>query len=108
MEDMRTVVTNSTVDGVLSALFALLVVVVLVDSARTCVRAVRRPETAVLTEAPYTLSKIAAPAGLVATEEEKAEMAAVAAGRDGNDPDQDRSRDRDEAGGPAGDELTPS
>lgn len=32
MDDMRTVVTNSTVDGVLSALFALLIIVVLVDS----------------------------------------------------------------------------
>ncbi|MBH0247901.1 carbon starvation protein A, partial [Streptomyces cavourensis] len=36
MDDMRTIVTNSTVDGVLCALFALLIVVVLVDAGRVC------------------------------------------------------------------------
>ncbi|WP_326692736.1 MULTISPECIES: carbon starvation CstA family protein [unclassified Streptomyces] len=78
MDDMHTVVTNSTVDGVLSALFAVLVIVVLADSARTCLRAIRDPESAKLTEAPYVESKLIAPAGLVATKEEKAEQAAGA------------------------------
>ncbi|UNS98868.1 carbon starvation protein A [Streptomyces tubbatahanensis] len=81
MDDMHTVVTNSTVDGVLSALFALLVVVVLVDAARTCVKAVRHPHSASATmhEAPYETSRLVEPAGLFPTKEEKAERAALAA-----------------------------
>ncbi|MFE9390261.1 carbon starvation CstA family protein [Streptomyces sp. NPDC006784] len=78
MDDMHTVVTNSTVDGVLSALFALLVLVVLADAARTCVRAVRDPEGTRMHEAPYRKSTLTAPAGLIATKEEKAEMAEMA------------------------------
>ncbi|MFI8851573.1 carbon starvation CstA family protein [Streptomyces sp. NPDC053499] len=75
MDDMHTVVTNSTVDGVLSALFAILVIVVLADAARTCVRAVRNPESTRMHEAPYEKSKLVEPAGLIATKEEKAEKA---------------------------------
>ncbi|OEV01556.1 carbon starvation protein CstA [Streptomyces qinglanensis] len=90
MDDMHTVVTNSTVDGVLSALFALLVVVVLADAARTCVRAVRDPEGTRMHEAPYRKSTLTAPAGLIATEEEKAELAeAAAAGPSGGGADGD-------------------
>ncbi|WP_308283939.1 carbon starvation CstA family protein [Streptomyces buecherae] len=83
MDEMHTVVTNSTVDGVLSALLAVLVIVVIADAARTCVRAIRDPEAARLHEAPYVESRIVAPAGLVATPEEKRELAeaAAAAGR---------------------------
>ncbi|MEV7419279.1 carbon starvation CstA family protein [Streptomyces sp. NPDC089919] len=77
LDDMHTVVTNSTVDGVLSALFAVLIVVVLADALRVCVQAARRPESVVLHEAPYVESKIVAPAGLIATAEEKAELAAA-------------------------------
>ena len=80
MDDMHTVVTNSTVDGVLSALFAVLVIVVLADATRTCVRAIRDPRSAKLREAPYVESKLTAPAGLVPTKEEKAEQTAAAAG----------------------------
>ncbi|WP_019354504.1 carbon starvation CstA family protein [Streptomyces sp. AA1529] len=90
MDDMHTVVTNSTVDGVLSALFALLVVVVLADAARTCVRAVRDPEGTRMHEAPYRKSTLTAPAGLIATKEEKAELAeAAAAGPSGGGADGD-------------------
>ncbi|MFM9366839.1 carbon starvation CstA family protein [Streptomyces sp. Da 82-17] len=80
MDDMHTVVTNSTVDGVLSILFAVLILIVLADAARVCVKAVRDPESAKLTEAPYVESKVVAPAGLWATKEEKAELAAAGAG----------------------------
>ncbi|MCB5169189.1 carbon starvation protein A [Streptomyces bambusae] len=86
MDEMHTVVTNATVDGVLSALFALLIVVVLADAARVCIKAVRRPETVELHETPYVRSAIVAPAGLFPTAEEKAELAAagleLASGRD--------------------------
>ncbi|MER7666705.1 MULTISPECIES: carbon starvation CstA family protein [unclassified Streptomyces] len=77
MDDMQTVVTNSTVDGVLSALFAILIIVVIADAGRVCYNAIRRPESVKLSEVPYTESKIVAPAGLIPTKEEKAEMAAA-------------------------------
>ncbi|WP_328768744.1 carbon starvation CstA family protein [Streptomyces sp. NBC_00286] len=73
MDDMRTVVTNSTVDGVLSAVLALLIVIVIVDAARVCIRHVRRPALSTLSEAPYVESKIVAPAGLIPTRQEKEE-----------------------------------
>ncbi|MFD6910367.1 carbon starvation CstA family protein [Streptomyces virginiae] len=77
MDDMHTVVTNATVDGVLCALFALLIIVVLADAARTCLKAVRDPGSATLSETPWTESKLVAPAGLIATAEERAELAAA-------------------------------
>ena len=58
LDDMHTVVTNSTVDGVLIALFLLLVAVVLVNAAVVCARAVRSPGTLPTTEAPYVESRI--------------------------------------------------
>ncbi|MDV9169565.1 carbon starvation CstA family protein [Streptomyces sp. W16] len=75
MDDMHTVVTNSTVDGVLSAILAVLVVVVIADALRVCVRHVRRPALSTLSETPYVESKIVAPAGLIPTREEKEEEA---------------------------------
>lgn len=85
MDDMHTIVTNSTVDGVLSALLALLIIVVIADAARVCVRHVRRPALSTLSEATYVESKIVAPAGLIPTKEEKEEAArdAVGAGQGG-------------------------
>ncbi|MGW1717044.1 carbon starvation CstA family protein [Streptomyces sp. NPDC002156] len=73
MDDMRTIVTNSTVDGVLSAVLAILIVVVIVDAARVCIRHVRRPALSSLSEAAYVESKIVAPAGLFPTKEEREE-----------------------------------
>jgi carbon starvation protein len=73
MDDMHTVVTNSTVDGVLAAVLALLIVVVIADATRVCVRHVRRPALSTLSEAPYVESRITAPAGLFPTKEEKEE-----------------------------------
>ncbi|MEU6705363.1 carbon starvation CstA family protein [Streptomyces wuyuanensis] len=80
MDDMHTIVTNSTVDGVLCALFALLIVVVLADAGRVCFKAISKPESVTLAEVPYVESKLVAPAGMFATKEEKAELAAVGAG----------------------------
>ncbi|MFJ3416249.1 carbon starvation CstA family protein [Streptomyces sp. NPDC086082] len=82
MDDMRTVVTNSAVDGVLSAILAVLVVVVIADALRVCVRHVRRPALSTLSETPYVRSNITAPAGLVPTREEKEEAARDAVGAD--------------------------
>ncbi|NBM15376.1 carbon starvation CstA family protein [Streptomyces sp. GC420] len=74
MDDMHTIVTNSTVDGILAALFALLVIIVIADAARLCVRYLRNPESAPLKEASYVESQLVAPAGLIPTKEEKAEL----------------------------------
>ncbi|MFI5878385.1 carbon starvation CstA family protein [Streptomyces sp. NPDC051554] len=82
MDDMRTVVTNSTVDGVLSAILAVLVVVVIADALRVCVRHVRHPALSTLSETPYVESTIVAPAGLIPTREEKEEATRDAVGAD--------------------------
>ncbi|MGW3117322.1 carbon starvation CstA family protein [Streptomyces sp. NPDC001107] len=73
MDDMHTVVTNSTVDGVLSAVLAVLIVVVIADALRVCVRHIRRPALSSLSESPYVESRITAPAGLIPTRQEKEE-----------------------------------
>ncbi|MFE4494048.1 carbon starvation CstA family protein [Streptomyces niveus] len=77
MDDMHTVVTNSTVDGVLSAVFAILILVVIADAGRVCYNAIRHPENVKLSETPYVKSELVAPAGLIATKEEKGELEAA-------------------------------
>jgi len=85
MDQMHQVVTNQTVDGVLSAFFALLVVIIIAHGALVCVRAMRAgagrgPRTGGTTidlrdtEAPYERSTLVAPSGLVATAAEKDAM----------------------------------
>jgi carbon starvation protein len=59
--DMHTVITNSTVDGVLIALFLLLVAVVIGNAAVVCVRAIRSATPLPTNEAPYVESRIDAP-----------------------------------------------
>lgn len=86
MDDMHTVVTNSTVDGVLSAALALLIVVVIADAARICVKHIRNPQSSKLSEAEYVESKIVEPAGLIPTQEEKAELAAAREDQDARTP----------------------
>ncbi|MEU1556657.1 carbon starvation CstA family protein [Streptomyces scabiei] len=58
MDDMHTIVTNNTVDGVIMAVFLILVLTVLVNCAVVCVRAVRSPVPLPSTEAPYVESRI--------------------------------------------------
>jgi carbon starvation protein len=83
--DMQAVVTNSTVDGVLAALFALLIVVVILDAARVWVRAIRVREPLPSTEAPFVESKLAAPSGLFPTAEERAVLAGAGSGSGSRD-----------------------
>jgi carbon starvation protein len=75
LDQMQQVVTNSVIDGVLAAVFALLVVAVIVDAMRVWVKALRSREPLPLTEAPYEESTLFAPSGLIPTPEEKAQMA---------------------------------
>jgi carbon starvation protein len=82
--DMHQVVTNSTVDGILAALFAAMIIIVLLDSARiwyTVLVAKKRLET---TETPFVESKLWAPSGLIPTAEERAIMAEAGTNGDGS------------------------
>ncbi|MFG1708285.1 carbon starvation CstA family protein [Nonomuraea sp. M3C6] len=72
---MQQVVVNSTVDGILSALFAILIIVVILDALRVWTKAIRTREPLPSTEVPFEESKILAPAGLIATREERELMA---------------------------------
>ena len=76
MGDMQQVVTNSTVDGVLAALFAVMIIIVLLDSARIWWQVIVSQASALpTTEAPFVESTLWAPAGLIPTAEERAYMA---------------------------------
>lgn len=79
VQEMEQVVVNTTVDGILSLLFALLIIVVLVDACRVWVKALRAGGSLPTTEVPYQRSTLWAPSGLVATKRER-EIAADLAG----------------------------
>ncbi|RRR96815.1 carbon starvation CstA family protein [Glycomyces terrestris] len=78
LDQMRTVVTNSTVDGVLAAFFALLVVIIILNAALVCWRAVRSPEPLPSSEAPYVESRLLVTAGARASTEDDGEDGAEA------------------------------
>jgi Carbon starvation protein, predicted membrane protein len=80
LDDMRAVVVNSTVDGILSAVFALLIIIVIANAVVVWYRALTSPTPWPTTEAPAVPSKIVAPSGLFATREEKEAMAMAAGG----------------------------
>ncbi|WP_380173027.1 carbon starvation CstA family protein [Kineococcus sp. DHX-1] len=75
---MQQVVTNSTVNGVLQSLFALLVVVVAANAAVVIVRALRAGQLPT-TEEPAVPSALVEPAGIVVTARERAELDALRA-----------------------------
>ncbi|GAA2664852.1 carbon starvation CstA family protein [Nonomuraea recticatena] len=77
---MRQIVVNSTVDGILAALFAILIIIVILDAIRVWVKAIRAKEPLPDTEAPFEESRLLAPAGLIATREERRQMAATEGG----------------------------
>jgi carbon starvation protein len=80
---MRQVVTNSTVDGVLAAVFALLVVIVLVNAVVVCLRAIRAQRAGAApttTETPFVPSRLVAPSGLWGGGAEQGTLAASGAG----------------------------
>ncbi|MFZ5848479.1 MAG: carbon starvation CstA family protein [Actinomycetota bacterium] len=70
MDQMQQVVTNSTVNGTLQALFALLVLVVVVNALWIWVKAVRAGSLPT-TEVPKQPSHLVAPSDFFATKEEK-------------------------------------
>jgi carbon starvation protein len=90
LDQMQQIVTNTTVDGILAAFFAILVIIVIADATRVCIRTLRHPDTVVTTEAPYERSKLYAPSGMFATRDEKHAMAASIARGDQHDPEERR------------------
>ncbi|MEV6923409.1 carbon starvation CstA family protein [Dactylosporangium sp. NPDC051485] len=80
LDQMRQVVINSTVQGVLAALLAVLIIVVIVDGARVCLQAIIRGRELPTTEVPYVESTIVAPSGLFATADERRELVGAATG----------------------------
>lgn len=72
VQDMQTVVTNTTVQGLLSILFAVLIIIVLVDSVRVWIKALRTSGTLPTSEHPHEPSSLWAPSGLIPTKEERA------------------------------------
>jgi carbon starvation protein len=92
--EMEQVVLNSTIDGLLAAFFAVLIIIVLASSAVVWVRAIRAGGSLPTTEVPYQRSRVVAPAGLWATGEEKRQLVAVG-GHDGYGelpPDEEAAR----------------
>jgi carbon starvation protein len=88
MDNMHAVVTNSTVDGVLAAMFALLILLIIGNAIAVCWRAILAGKPQPTTESPFIESKIVAPAGLFPTADERRqekEMELVGAGVDGAD-----------------------
>ncbi|MER5421912.1 carbon starvation CstA family protein [Streptosporangium roseum] len=77
---MRQIVLNSTIDGILAALFAILIIIVLLDAFRVWAKVIRTREPLPSTEAPFEESGILAPAGLIATREERRMMAGATGG----------------------------
>jgi carbon starvation protein len=77
MDDMHAVVTNSTVDGILSALFAVMIIIVIADAARIWIKAIRAGGKLPTFEAPHVRSRLVAPAGLIPTAEDRAALAAA-------------------------------
>ncbi len=62
LDDMETVMLNSTVNGVTMIIFLVLVALVIGHAALICVRAVRSPQPLPTTETPYVESTIIVPA----------------------------------------------
>jgi carbon starvation protein len=77
MDDMHTIVTNSTVDGILAAFFAVMIIIVTLMSVRIWWIALRRREPLPTSEIPAEPSMLWAPAGLFPTSEERAQMGRV-------------------------------
>jgi carbon starvation protein len=75
IDQVSQIVTNSTVDGILSILFAVLIIVVIADAARVWAQTLGGGREPVLAEAPAEPSHIWAPSGLFPTAEDRARQA---------------------------------
>jgi len=75
LDQMQQIVTNSTVNGVLQSLFAVLVLVVIGNAFVVIARALRAGGHLPTTEVPHQPSSLVEPSGLFPTAEERATMA---------------------------------
>ena len=75
VDQMEQIIYNSTLNGVLQAVFALLTLVVVVNAVVVIARALRAGGSVPTTEEPAVPSSIVEPSGLFATAEEKRAMA---------------------------------
>jgi carbon starvation protein len=96
-DEMEAIIYNSTLDGILAALFAILIIIVIGDGLLVCLKAVRAKQPLPTTEAPFEESKLVAPAGLFPTAAERHELVGAWAGGpgiggDGLEPSQDPVR----------------
>ncbi len=98
---MHQVVTNSTVDGILAALFAAMIIVVILDASRIWLRVIASRQPLSTTETPFVESQLFAPAGLFPTSDERAALAGATAG-DGGAVRTDRFTRESETTGPRG------
>jgi len=96
LDDMQAIVTNSTVDGILAAFFAILIVIVIADAIRVWYQVLSRRRPVELHEAPYEESRIVAGSGLLPTAEERArgQLVGAGAGRPGTSGDRMPPDDR--------------
>jgi carbon starvation protein len=96
LDDMQAIVTNSTVDGILAAFFAILIVIVIADAVRVWYQVLSRRRPVELHEAPYEESRIVAGSGLLPTAEERArgQLVGAGAGRPGRSGDRMPPDDR--------------
>jgi carbon starvation protein len=95
---MEKIVTNSTVDGILAALFAAMIIVVILDASRVWFKAIRAREPLPSTETPAQPTRILAPAGLFWTAEERAMLSEAGLATSGGPGDGRFRRDREEVG----------
>jgi carbon starvation protein len=72
---MDKIIFNSTLNGILQAVFAVLVLVVAANAVVVIMRALRGPEPLATTEVPAEPSRLVEPAGIFPTAEEKRAMA---------------------------------
>jgi len=80
LDDMSTVITNTTVQGTLAAFFAILIVIIILDAARVCWKAIRTHRELPTTETPFVESKIVAGSGLFPSPEERAQLVGAGVG----------------------------
>jgi carbon starvation protein len=99
MDDMHAVVTNSTVDGILAALFAVMIIVVIADASRIWIKAIRAGGHLPTFETPHVPSHLVAPAGLFPTAEDRAALAGATANGDGRFLRTDEERETTRTGG---------
>ncbi len=101
-EDMQQVVFNTTLDTALTALFAILIVIVLADAIRVWIAALSGRPLSSGSEDPYVESKLWAPAGLIPTREEREHQRERRAGRRLRGAIDDRRRSDRGCGTPPG------